>query len=152
MPPREPRKAFRLGARPSLRRQHQLSPQIIGRDGNEGWLSECWPLWLLRRADLWSAHRLCHSIKDKKRKNLSSARHYDQIRFRFHTAKTQLGHLPSMLPQMCSFVGTPMPPHSFGWNGRTGENAWEETRRRRACLNRNGMMSWSLAVGLVASL
>jgi hypothetical protein len=25
----------------------------------------------------------------KKRKNLSSARHYDQIRFRFHTAKTQ---------------------------------------------------------------
>ena len=24
----------------------------------------------------------------KKRKNLSSARHYDQIRFRFHTAKT----------------------------------------------------------------
>jgi hypothetical protein len=65
MPRREPRKAFRLGARPSLRRQHQLSPQIIGRDGNEGWLSECWPLWLLRRADLWSAHRLCHSIKDK---------------------------------------------------------------------------------------
>ena len=28
----------------------------------------------------------------KKRKNLSSARHYDQIRFRFHTAKTQTGH------------------------------------------------------------
>ena len=28
----------------------------------------------------------------KKRKNLSSARHYDQIRFRFHTAKTQLRH------------------------------------------------------------
>jgi hypothetical protein len=25
----------------------------------------------------------------KKRKNLSSARHYDQIRFRFHTTKTQ---------------------------------------------------------------
>ena len=28
----------------------------------------------------------------KKRKNLSSARHYDQIRFRFHTAKTQHRH------------------------------------------------------------
>jgi hypothetical protein len=28
----------------------------------------------------------------KKRKNLSSARHYDQIRFRFHTAKTQSAH------------------------------------------------------------
>src|SRR5262249_32612892 len=28
----------------------------------------------------------------KKRKNLSSARHYDQIRFRFHTTKTQSGH------------------------------------------------------------
>ena len=28
----------------------------------------------------------------KKRKNLSSARHYDQIRFRFHTAKTHLRH------------------------------------------------------------
>ena len=27
----------------------------------------------------------------KKRKNLSSARHYDQIRFRFHTAKTHSG-------------------------------------------------------------
>jgi hypothetical protein len=25
-------------------------------------------------------------------KNLSSARHYDQIRFRFHTAKTRSGH------------------------------------------------------------
>ena len=31
----------------------------------------------------------------KKRKNLSSARHYDQIRFRFHTTKTQLRHGPS---------------------------------------------------------
>ena len=28
----------------------------------------------------------------KKRKNLSSARHYDQIRFRFHTTKTHLRH------------------------------------------------------------
>src|SRR5262249_47560394 len=28
----------------------------------------------------------------KKRKNLSSARHYDQIRFRFHTTKTPTGH------------------------------------------------------------
>src|SRR6202048_911262 len=28
----------------------------------------------------------------KKRKNLSSARHYDQIRFRFRTAKTLTGH------------------------------------------------------------
>ena len=28
----------------------------------------------------------------KKRKNLSSARHYDQIRFRFHTAKTHCRH------------------------------------------------------------
>jgi hypothetical protein len=28
----------------------------------------------------------------RKRKNLSSARHYDQIRFRFHTAKIQSGH------------------------------------------------------------
>ena len=28
----------------------------------------------------------------KKRKNLSSARHYDQIRFRFHTAKTHKRH------------------------------------------------------------
>ena len=28
----------------------------------------------------------------KKRKNLSSARHYDQIRFHFHTAKTHLRH------------------------------------------------------------
>jgi hypothetical protein len=27
----------------------------------------------------------------KKRKNLSFARHYDQIRFRFHTAKTHSG-------------------------------------------------------------
>jgi hypothetical protein len=27
----------------------------------------------------------------KKRKNLSSGRHYDQIRFRFHTTKTQTG-------------------------------------------------------------
>ena len=30
----------------------------------------------------------------KKRKNLSSARHYDQIRFRFHTAKTHKRHWP----------------------------------------------------------
>jgi hypothetical protein len=29
----------------------------------------------------------------KKRKNLSSARHYDQIRFGFHTTKTRNGHL-----------------------------------------------------------
>ena len=29
----------------------------------------------------------------KKRKNLSSARHYDQIRFRFHTAKTLKGNI-----------------------------------------------------------
>jgi hypothetical protein len=28
----------------------------------------------------------------KKRKNLSSARHYDQIGFRFYTTKTHLGH------------------------------------------------------------
>ena len=28
----------------------------------------------------------------KKRKNLSSARHYDQIRFRFHTTKTHSRH------------------------------------------------------------
>src|SRR5215471_12262051 len=28
----------------------------------------------------------------KKRKNLSSARHYDQIRFGFHTTKTQQRH------------------------------------------------------------
>src|SRR5436305_7122253 len=28
----------------------------------------------------------------KKRKNLSSARHYDQIRFRFYTTKTHLRH------------------------------------------------------------
>src|SRR5438874_13778276 len=28
----------------------------------------------------------------KKRKNLSSARHYDQIRFRFYTTKTHFGH------------------------------------------------------------
>src|ERR1700732_701492 len=28
----------------------------------------------------------------KKRKNLSSARHYDQIRLRFHTTKTHLRH------------------------------------------------------------
>jgi hypothetical protein len=28
----------------------------------------------------------------KKRKNLSSARYYDQIRFRFHTTKTHLRH------------------------------------------------------------
>jgi hypothetical protein len=28
----------------------------------------------------------------KKRKNLSSARHYDQMRFRFHTTKTQRRH------------------------------------------------------------
>ena len=28
----------------------------------------------------------------KKRKNLSSARHYDQISFRFHTAKTHTCH------------------------------------------------------------
>ena len=27
----------------------------------------------------------------KKRRNLSSARHYDQIRFRFHTTKTRCG-------------------------------------------------------------
>src|SRR5262249_10483426 len=30
----------------------------------------------------------------KKRKNLSSARHYDQIRFRFHTTKTHSRHRP----------------------------------------------------------
>ena len=30
----------------------------------------------------------------KKRKNLSSARHYDQIGFRFHTAKTRFRHRP----------------------------------------------------------
>ena len=33
----------------------------------------------------------------KKRKNLSSARHYDQIRFRFHTTKTHLGHSPESI-------------------------------------------------------
>jgi hypothetical protein len=32
------------------------------------------------------------TLRAKKRKNLSSARHYDQIRFRFHTAKTRNGH------------------------------------------------------------
>jgi hypothetical protein len=32
----------------------------------------------------------------KKRKNLSSARHYDQIRFRFHTAKTLNEHPPDL--------------------------------------------------------
>jgi hypothetical protein len=30
--------------------------------------------------------------RTKKRKNLSSARHHDQIRFRFHTTKTRLRH------------------------------------------------------------
>jgi hypothetical protein len=30
----------------------------------------------------------------KNRKNLSSARHYDQFRFRFHTTKTHLRHQP----------------------------------------------------------
>ena len=29
------------------------------------------------------------TLRAKKRKNLSCARHYDQIRFRFHTAKTR---------------------------------------------------------------
>src|SRR5262249_28406207 len=35
----------------------------------------------------------------KKRKNLSSARHYDQIRFRFHTTKTLTGHSYVEIPQ-----------------------------------------------------
>jgi hypothetical protein len=30
--------------------------------------------------------------ESKKSKNLPPARHYDQIRFRFHAAKTRLGH------------------------------------------------------------
>ena len=30
----------------------------------------------------------------KKCRNLSSAQHYDQIRFRFHTTKTRSGHKP----------------------------------------------------------
>jgi hypothetical protein len=30
----------------------------------------------------------------KKRKNLSSARHYDQIRFRFHTPQTEHNPIP----------------------------------------------------------
>jgi len=34
----------------------------------------------------------------KKRKNLSSARHYDQIRFRFRTTKTQQRHRSCSLP------------------------------------------------------
>ena len=37
------------------------------------------------------------TLRAKKRKNLSSARHYDQIRFRFHTAKTQ-GRHPDFMP------------------------------------------------------
>jgi putative ABC transport system substrate-binding protein len=36
----------------------------------------------------------------KKRKNLSSARHYDQIRFRFHTTKTPSGHTPDRNPAL----------------------------------------------------
>src|SRR6202022_2446119 len=35
----------------------------------------------------------------KKRKNLSSARHYDQIRFCFHTTKTLSGLRPAEFPQ-----------------------------------------------------
>ena len=38
---------------------------------------------ILRSVVMWTA---------KKRKNLSSDRHYDQIRFRFRTTKTHLGH------------------------------------------------------------
>ena len=49
--PREPRKAFRLSRRPSLFRRRQRRRQIIGRDGNEGWLWECWPLLVL--AAIW---------------------------------------------------------------------------------------------------
>ena len=49
--PREPRKAFRLSRRPSLFRRRQWRRQIIGRDGNEGWLWECWPLLVL--AAIW---------------------------------------------------------------------------------------------------
>jgi hypothetical protein len=44
----------------------------------------------------WSKNLACTHApcmrRAKKRKNLSSARHYDQIRFRFHTANSQLGH------------------------------------------------------------
>src|SRR5262249_61236620 len=40
----------------------------------------------------------------KKRKNLSSARHYDQIRFRFHTTKTQSGHW------LCAALGAEAAP------------------------------------------
>jgi hypothetical protein len=35
--------------------------------------------------------RLVATLRAKKRKNSSSARHYDQINFRFHIAKTQSG-------------------------------------------------------------
>src|SRR5262249_13740440 len=36
MPLREPRKAFRSGARPSLRRRRRSSRRHVGRDGNKG--------------------------------------------------------------------------------------------------------------------
>ena len=47
-PTRKPRKAFRLSGRPRLFRRRQWRRQTIGRDGNEGWLWECWPLWCWR--------------------------------------------------------------------------------------------------------
>jgi len=36
--------------------------------------------------------RFVVTLREKKRKNSSSARHYDQIRFRFHTAWTRTGN------------------------------------------------------------
>ena len=57
----------------------------------------------------------------RKHKNLSSARHYDQIRFRFRTAKTLTGH--SLKPRVASvgvtilWLRTLPPPPSTPING-----------------------------------
>jgi hypothetical protein len=42
--------------------------------------------------------RLVVTLRAKKCKNSSFALHYDQIRFRFRTAKTQSGHEPDRNP------------------------------------------------------
>ena len=70
------------------RRRCSLS---LTKRSNEGVDVSDWP-WLCKNSRRYNRTRnfgLYGHAESKKRKNLSSARHYDQIRFRFHTTKAQ---------------------------------------------------------------